>query len=274
MNRTIIWMVVITLLLSACAPKAEAPEAVHHFTLVPIEGTEFNTITLTEKAAERLDIQLAVVREETVTQKQSYAGTVVQSPLFESDAPAPSASVEGSVAPVVLEPSAPTTFTELWVRVPLIKSELEELNRDEAALIFPLGDANATGLSVTEKNVDGLALDNLNPDISQETSLYFNLEGSNHNFGPGQRVLVELTKQGNGTQKKVVPFGALIYGLHGETWVYTNAEPLTYVRVPVVIDFIDGDNVVFSEGPEVGASIVIVGAAMLYGAESGVGGGH
>jgi len=274
MNRTVIWIVVITLLLSACAPKAEAPEAVRHFTLVPIEGTEFNTITLTEKAAERLDIQLDVVREETVTQKQSYAGTVVQSPLFESEAPAPPASVEGSVAPVVLEPSVPTTFTELWVRVPLIKSELDELNRDEAALVLPLGDANATGLSVTEKNVDGLSLESLGAGNSQETSLYFNLEGSDHNFVPGQRVLVELTKQGNGTQKMVVPFGALIYGLHGETWVYTNPEPLIYVRVPVVIDFIDGDNVVFSEGPQAGTSIVVVGAAMLYGAESGVGGGH
>lgn len=267
MNKTVIWIVVITLLLSACAPKAEAPEAVHHFTLVPIEGTEFNTITLTDKAAERLDIQLDVVREETVTQKQSYAGIVVQSPPFEA------ASVDGSVT-VALEPAAPTTFTELWVRVPLIKSELDELNRDETALVFPLGDVNATGLSVIEKNVDGLSLDSLGAGNSQETSLYFNLEGSDHNFVPGQRVLVELIKQGNGTQKKVVPFGALIYGLHGETWVYTNPEPFTYVRVPVVIDFIDGDNVFFSEGPEVGASIVVVGAAMLYGAESGVGGGH
>lgn len=269
MKKTLIWIIVITaLLLSACVPKSETPETVEHFTLVPVEGTEFNVISLTEKAAQRLDIQLSVVREETVTQKQSYAGIVVESPLFESVSP--QVPVIGSIDTIAL----PTTFTELWVRVSLTKSELDELSRNESALVLALGDTNAAGLSVTEKNIDGLTLDNFKPDISQETSLYFNLEGSDHNFLLGQRVLVELTKQGNGTQKKVVPFGALIYGLHGETWVYTNPEPLTYLRVPVVIDFIEGDNVVFFEGPEVGASIVITGAAMLYGAETGVGGGH
>lgn len=273
MKKTLIWIIVgTTFLLSACVANSETLETVEHFTLVPVEGTEFNVISLTQKAAQRLDIQLGVVREEAVTQKQSYAGIVVESPPFESVPP--QMPVIGSIDTIALESQKPTTFTELWVRVSLTMSELDEISRDEFALVFPLGDTNAVGLSFTEIDIGGLALDNLKPDISQETSLYFKMEGSDHGFLPGQRVLVELAKQGNGTQKKVVPFGALIYGLHGETWIYTNPAALTYVRVPVVIDFIDGDNVVFADGPEVGTAIVITGAAMLYGAESGVGGGH
>jgi hypothetical protein len=75
---------------------------------------------------------------------------------------------------------------------------------------------------------------------------------------------------GNGEQHKFIPFAAVIYGVHGETWVYTNPEPLVYVREPIVIDFIQDDWAVLSEGPEVGTAVVTVGGAELFGAETGV----
>ena len=67
-----------------------------------------------------------------------------------------------------------------------------------------------------------------------------------------------------------VPYSAVMYGLDGETWVYTNPEPLVYIREAIVIDYIDGDWVALMEGPEVGTPVVTVGAALLYGAEVGV----
>lgn len=75
-------------------------------------------------------------------------------------------------------------------------------------------------------------------------------------------------------QVKVVPYAAVIYGLNGETWVYSNPEPLVYVREPITVDYIEGDLVVLSEGPPAGSAVVTVGGAELFGAESGVGGGH
>lgn len=66
---------------------------------------------------------------------------------------------------------------------------------------------------------------------------------------------------------KQIPYSAIIYGLHGETWVYTLIKPLTFMRTPVVIDHIDGDLVVLSEGPMPNTQIVSVGATELYGAE-------
>lgn len=67
-----------------------------------------------------------------------------------------------------------------------------------------------------------------------------------------------------------VPYSAILYGLEGETWVYTNPEPLVYIREAVVVDYIDGDWVALVEGPEVGTSVVSLGASLLYGAEVGV----
>ena len=68
----------------------------------------------------------------------------------------------------------------------------------------------------------------------------------------------------------VVPYSTVIYGLHGETWLYTNPEPLTYVRQPITIDRIDGGLAILSEGPALGTAVVTVGVAELYGEETGI----
>ncbi len=67
------------------------------------------------------------------------------------------------------------------------------------------------------------------------------------------------------------PYAALFYDGKGKTWVYTNPEPLVYVRAPVVVESIKGPNLVLKEGPAAGTTVVVVGVAELYGAESGIG---
>ena len=68
-----------------------------------------------------------------------------------------------------------------------------------------------------------------------------------------------------------VPYAAVLYGLDGETFVYTNAEPLTYIRAPIVVDHIEGDLAVLVEGPPSGTPVVTVGGAELIGIEFGLG---
>lgn len=68
----------------------------------------------------------------------------------------------------------------------------------------------------------------------------------------------------------VIPYAAVLYGLNGETWTYTNPEPLVFVREPIVIDHIEGDSAFLSEGPDTGTAVVIIGVAELYGAEVGL----
>jgi hypothetical protein len=73
--------------------------------------------------------------------------------------------------------------------------------------------------------------------------------------------------QVGGKLHKVVPYAALLYDLHGQTWVYTNPSPLTFVRANVTVDSIDGDQVVLSQGPPSGTAVVTVGVPELYGTE-------
>ena len=68
----------------------------------------------------------------------------------------------------------------------------------------------------------------------------------------------------------VVPYSAVIYDIQGHAWVYTNPEPLTFVRAPIVIDRIEGDQAFLLEGLQTDAPIVTVGVAEIYGAETGV----
>jgi hypothetical protein len=67
-----------------------------------------------------------------------------------------------------------------------------------------------------------------------------------------------------------VPYAAVIYDVEGNTWIYTNPAPLTFVREQIVIDHIEGDTAVLSDGLTSDMAVVTVGVAELYGTETGV----
>ena len=71
--------------------------------------------------------------------------------------------------------------------------------------------------------------------------------------------------------RKCVPYSALIYDPNGRTWIYTSPEPRTFVRDEVIVDYIEGDLAVLSEGPPIGTVVASVGVAELYGTEFEVG---
>ena len=235
------WMILVLmaiagLQLSACTRNPPTPNASEPAEVEHIEGTGLSRVTLTARAAERLNIQTTPVREEQVIRTRRVVGEVVGK-----------ASVD--------------TSSGLFVRAPLTESDLNKVDRGQPALVFPLtGDDEATG--VVAQAVEASACD----------AVYYLVDSAEHGLAPGQRVLVELSLLGSGTQQKVVPYASVIYDLHGETWVYKTGEPLTFVRHPITVDYIDGDMAVLSEGPPVGTEIVTVGVIELWGAETGVGG--
>lgn len=75
--------------------------------------------------------------------------------------------------------------------------------------------------------------------------------------------------RGAGTTTEI-PYAAVFYTATGDTWTYTNPEPLTFVRVPIVVDHIRGDQAFLSDGPPPGMEVVTQGTAELYGTETGV----
>ena len=65
----------------------------------------------------------------------------------------------------------------------------------------------------------------------------------------------------------VVPYGAVYIDPHGEFWVYTNPEPLVYVRAPIEIVAETSTEAILADGPPAGTPVVTVGVPELYGAE-------
>jgi hypothetical protein len=68
----------------------------------------------------------------------------------------------------------------------------------------------------------------------------------------------------------LVPLSAVIVDPEGHFWVYTNPEPLVFVRQEVSIEREEGQQVFLSGGPAPGTTIVTVGVQELWGAETGV----
>ncbi len=77
----------------------------------------------------------------------------------------------------------------------------------------------------------------------------------------------QVTLAGGTVMRKVVPYGALMYDKKGDTWTFTNPEPLVFVRQHVVVERIDGNRVILAEGPPTGTVVATVGSALLMGAE-------
>lgn len=76
---------------------------------------------------------------------------------------------------------------------------------------------------------------------------------------------------GSTEPQKVAPYAAVIYDTKGETLMYTQKEPLVFVRHPVTVDRIAGDDAFLLDGPEPGTAVVTVGASELFGIEFGIG---
>ncbi len=83
----------------------------------------------------------------------------------------------------------------------------------------------------------------------------------------------EMVEKGDDKQiiRKVTPYSSVIYDANGHTWVYTNPEPLVYIRHEIKIDFIKGDKAYLLDGPSIGTTVAIQGVAELYGTEYDVG---
>ena len=73
------------------------------------------------------------------------------------------------------------------------------------------------------------------------------------------------------TVRKVVPYGAVLYDPAGRTWVYTSPDSLVFVRREIVVEYIEGDLAVLTDGPPAGTRVVTLGATELHGAEFEIG---
>ena len=86
----------------------------------------------------------------------------------------------------------------------------------------------------------------------------------------GMKVGVSLSLQGT-EESLVVPTAAILYDIHGNTWVYENVGPHAFTRRRVEVRRTAQEHAVLTRGPQPGAKIVTAGAAELFGSEFGAG---
>ncbi len=77
--------------------------------------------------------------------------------------------------------------------------------------------------------------------------------------------------QANAAGRLTTPYSTLLYDIGGKTWVYTNPEPLVFVRERVQVESIQDKVALLKGGPAAGTRVVVLGVAELHGIESGVG---
>ena len=163
--------------------------------------------------------------------------------------------------------------SKVWVRVPMTEAEFNRVDRGlNANILFLESDDADDGLEaeIIDEVDDNEIEDDEDEDGDMDFVLYYGLDNSDHKLNLGQHVQARLALMGNGQSQNVIPYAAVIYDTDGNTWVYTNPEPLVFVRQPIVVDYIEGDRAVLAEGIASGTQVVTIGSSELLGAELGV----
>jgi len=153
------------------------------------------------------------------------------------------------------------------VRVEMPESDVKRVRRDEAAFVLPLA-RTSKAYRIKARPVQDPTRFGLN---ELPGTVYFETSGAGQDLTVLQLVFVELALSGGFERRTVIPYAAVLYDAHGKEWVYTSPEPFVFVRRPIRIDAIVGDDVILADGPPAGVAVVTIGAAELYGTEFGVG---
>ncbi|MFO0807597.1 MAG: efflux RND transporter periplasmic adaptor subunit [Gemmataceae bacterium] len=151
-----------------------------------------------------------------------------------------------------------------WVRVPLPVGDLDAIDRAEPASVGKLSAPPGTGLA-TAKPV--AAPPSANP-LSATVDVFYELPNADGKLVPGQRLGVTVPLA-DASESLTVPWTAVVFDVHGGTWVYEQVGPRRFARRRVVVAYTAGADAVLTGGPPAGAKVVTAGVQELFGAETG-----
>ena len=272
---------------------AEAVKPAKPAKLEAIRGSDVKRVVLTPKAAERLAIATAAVKEEVVKRWLVAEGRV-------------EVVAEDPVTPVAAA-SDPAAASVTRVRVHILsdlRQRLDDSNRlqervrtivslkdddddddeDDAnkgkgkakdkttspppAIVIPIGrERGPTRLAATPIQVVAASDDPKATVGGVAPAQDYEVTASDHGLHPGQRVHVRVPHPDSGKPQKVIPYSAVLYDARGNSWTYTNPEPLVFVRHRIDVEYIEGDRAVLRQGPATSEKVVTAGAAELFGVE-------
>ena len=270
-------------LLAADAVKSDRPAKVE-----PIQGSEVKRVVLTPKAAERLAIATAAVKEELVKRWLVVEGRVEAVPqdpaMMLAPANAAGTRVQVHILSDLRQRLDDSNRLQERIRTIISLKDDDDDDDDDAskgkgtvkdkattpapAIVIPIGNSRGSArlparpMEVTASSDDGNAtLSGVAPAQDYEVS------AADHGLRPGQRVHVRVPHPDSGKPQKVIPYSAVLYDPQGNSWAYTNPEPLVFVRHRIEIEYIEGDRAVLLQGPDTSAKVVTAGAAELFGVE-------
>ena len=290
-----------SVLVSGISPAAETAKPGKPAKVQAIPGSDLKRVILTAKAAERLAIKTAVVGEEPVMRWLMVEGTVEVMPEEPSmalgqDNPPPTVGVVANRVRVHVQSNLSqglddsNRLKEQSRTVWSLKDDDDDddddnkgkrdddddkgkrkgkdrLKGDTPAIVIPIGrDSGPARLPAKPIQVTATGGD-AKGDASGTAAQDYEVTRADHGLRPGQRVQVRLPHPDSGKLQKVIPYAAVIYDPRGNTWTYTNPEPLVFVRHRIDVEFIEGDRAVLREGPATGTTVVTAGAAVLLGVE-------
>lgn len=235
-----------------------------------IPGSKVKRVILTEKAAQRLGIEVGPISEQRITRRQLVGGQVVLPveltyPAMVADA-TPSSGFGGFSASqsIRVRTVADKDPDKHWIRVTLSQGELDRMNKDEPVRILPLATRGRFDTEITAASAGMPPI----PDPKRSMlSLYYVVPHKIDGLSLNDRVRVEMEVTGDGETRLVAPYESVYYDGDGAAWVYANTGPLTYERQRIDIERIEGPYAILRSGPPIDTQVVTVGAALLYGAE-------
>ncbi len=151
-----------------------------------------------------------------------------------------------------------------WVRVPLPVGDLDAIDR---AAFAHIGKLSAPPGARPPNAKPVIAPPSANP-LAATVDLFYELPNPDAKLFPGQRLGVSLPLA-DPADGPTVPWSAVVFDIHGGTWVYEQAAPHKYARRRVVVSHTAGADAVLAGGPPAGAVVVTAGVQQLFAAETG-----
>jgi RND family efflux transporter MFP subunit len=212
---------------------------------------------------------------DAATARQAILNKVVGDAEGGTAAPLPIDAPEDGVLRVVSAlpgqtvPSGAALFevadlSTVWVRVPLPVGDLGRIDRSEPAQVGVLSaPPGARALSAKP----AVAPPSANP-VAATVDVFYELPNADGKLTPGQRLGVTIPLA-DAKESLTVPWSALVFDVHGGTWVYAQTAPRTYARRRAVVLYTAGADAVLASGPAAGTKVVAAGVQELFGAETG-----
>jgi len=241
----------------------------------------------TVRAQEDATNELALAQS-TLDAAQARLSQIVKAPLEGDVVVSVRAPRDGMIRQIFSAPGQPVSggtplvevadLQTLWLRMAVYSGE---------ASFIPAGAA------VQVETLSGQALGPSRPVAAPPTGdplattvdFYYEAPRTNTPLKPGERLLLVVPSRtsknssaasshstsSSDSQRGQIAWSAIVYDIHGGTWLYEQAINRRYIRHRVLLDTSSGGTAYLASHPPAGTRIVIAGAAELWGVEFGAG---